>query len=102
MKKHDNGNGGMKLTAYELRESVISEYHEGQEIDLKIKGETKGSDTIICGTIEKFYSNHVSVKHNGYIESFSYWEFSKIACKAGMAVIKKYVLPDRIRKAKYA
>ena len=85
------------MTVAEFRDEVIKNYREGEKINLKIKGETRAADKVISGVIDRFYPNHVSVKHNGYIESFLYWEFYNIASEAKTS---KPVIPGRLKKSK--
>jgi hypothetical protein len=89
------------LTAAEIRENVLSNYAVGQEITMKILNDVGKVTDTFQATIMKLYPSHVSVNHNGYIESFSYWEFTKYA--SGFNQKKKLAIGTKhVRKAKYA
>lgn len=67
------------MTAAELREKVTKKYKEGQSVKIKRLSEDKRKVLSIDARIEKFYMNTVLTRHDGYLESFTYWEFLQLA-----------------------
>lgn len=67
------------MTLAEYREQVTKCFKEKQTVQLRIIGVGQAPTRTITGRIEKFYPNHVSVRHDGYLESFPYSEFLMIA-----------------------
>jgi hypothetical protein len=89
------------LTAAEIRNEVLSNYTQGQEVIIKILNEKGLVIDTYKATIEKFYPAHVSLKHNGYTESFTYWEFMRYASKFNQKK-KIGVIPEKVQRTKYA
>ncbi len=81
------------MTAVDIRNEVIKKYHEGQELSLRVKGE-RGSYSIKAKII-KFNPNSILTEHNGYKESFAYWEFLQMTAPPEKP--KKIIIPDQVR-----
>ena len=81
------------MTAAEIRNEVTKKYHEGQELSLRVKGE-RGSYSIKAKII-KFNPNSILTEHNGYKESFAYWEFLQMTGPPGKP--KKIIVPVQVR-----
>lgn len=67
------------MTLTEIRNQVLSTFSIGQEVTMKITSERNVVTDTFKATVVQFYPGHVSTRHNGYIESFSFWEFAKYA-----------------------
>jgi hypothetical protein len=79
----------------------MARFVAGEEVTIRIindKGKTTGT---YKATIDRFYPSHISVYHNSYYESFSYWEFMKYAVKYNQKK-KSGDKPARVRRSKYA
>lgn len=89
------------MTLIEIKDGVMKRFAEGEEVTIRTindKGKTTGT---YKATIEKFYPSHISIFHNGYYESFSYWEFMKYAVKYNQKK-RSGDKPARVRRSKYA
>lgn len=80
------------MTAVELREQVTKKYKEGQSITIKRLSEDKRKVLSLDARIEKFNMNTVLTRHDGYLESFTYWEFLQVAEP------KEIKIPEKIKK----
>jgi uncharacterized protein Veg len=81
------------LTNEEIKNKVINRFNEGQTVKLKINDDERKKQHEIMAVISKFYQNHISVQHNCYLESFTYFEFMRIAAPFNT---KDAVIPDRL------
>ncbi len=89
------------MTVQQIKDGVMKQFVAGEEVTIRTineKGKTTGTYT---ATIDRFYPSHISIFHNGYYESFSYWEFSKYAVKYNQNK-RTRVKPESTRRSKYA
>ncbi len=62
----------------DIRNFVNKNYKLGQIVKLKINDNDRHGKEKISVKILGFYSEHVLLEHNGYIESFRYWDFIRM------------------------
>lgn len=84
------------MNAFELKTKVIEQFHEGQQITIRIKDGEKGEKATKAKII-RFYQGHVMTNHDGYNECFSYWEFLQITAPKAVKP-KKIHIPDKLKR----
>jgi hypothetical protein len=84
------------LTTAEIKNQVTCKYQEGQQITLWIMKGEKGTPTPIKVKILTFNPNSVLTEHNGYKESFSYWEVKTLSAKP-LAKDKEVFIPEKLK-----
>lgn len=84
------------MNAFDLRTKVIEQFHEGQQLTIRVKDGEKGEKPTKAKII-KFYPAHVMTSHDGYNECFSYWEFLQITSQK-VVKPKKIHIPDKLKK----
>jgi hypothetical protein len=80
----------------EIREEVIKKFHEWQQIPIRIEGEGKRKFNCTTAKIVKFNPSTVLTEHDGYKESFTYWDFMRMTTQR---VIKQSetIIPEKIK-----
>ena len=79
----------------ELKAAVIKKFFEGKTVPIRIAAEGKKGYNSTTAEIIKFNPDTVLTKHNGYLESFTYWEFLQMTSPRDIKQSQIY-LPDKV------
>ncbi len=79
----------------ELKETVMKKYHEGQKIPIRIEIEGKRDHNCTTAKIIKFNPSTVLTEHNGYKESFTYWDFINMTTPKEIKQSKLFI-PEKL------
>jgi hypothetical protein len=86
----------------EIRKEVIKKFHEEQQVPIRIELEGKRSYNCTTAKIVKFNPSTVLTEHNGYKESFTYWDFSRMTAPREIKQSAMYIPKNIINRKKPA
>lgn len=66
------------MDSFEIRQKVIKKYKVGQQLSICLKDNGREERLKTEITILRFNPSTVLTEHNGYKESFTYWDFLKM------------------------
>lgn len=63
------------MTTSDIKKDVQKHFNIGQAVTIRLDDDDRATVKSAKVIIKKFYPNHVMVERNGFMESYTYWDF---------------------------